>query len=91
MIKMIELIELIELIDYSQFKNKIITFPSPAIGNSSAVLVATILPCIIHIILMKKQISTLNIIFDVILIIVSAIIMVICTVVSFRSMISSIM
>lgn len=50
-------------------------------------LVASILPCVIHIVLMKKQLSTLNIVGDVALASVSVVIMVICTVVSFKSMI----
>ena len=49
-------------------------------------LVASILPCVIHIVLMKKQLSTLNIVGDVALASGSVVIMVSCTIGCFKSM-----
>ena len=65
--------------------------PLLLLGNSSSVLVASILPCLIHLILMKKQMTMANIIGDVLLTAVSVVVMVICTVVSFKSLLKTFM
>ena len=57
-------------------------------GNFTSILVATILPCLIHILYFKDKISTTFKIVDIIIIIISFIAMVICTLASLKSLIA---
>ena len=58
-----------------------------ALGNFTSILVATILPCSIHMIFFKKTLSPVFKTVDVIVIIISFITMVVCTSVSVMNLV----
>lgn len=59
------------------------------LGSSTAILVSNILPALIHVLFFKRALSTTWIVADWIIVVVTAVLMVILTDISFKELIST--
>ena len=60
-----------------------------ALGSSTAILVCNILPALIHLLFLKKNLNAMWIAIDWVIIVVMAVMMVICTSISFKELVDT--